>query len=112
MNLALETHRKAFDHQYCEDIGLAKVDVGDSAYNMLADLEAKLISSDRNELLKTIDPDLVHLQMPDTCSELSTYTVRMYLDPGDDTGVFHFVCRGVDDSLVYTDAVKLRTITV
>lgn len=113
MELVLETHRKPAPHLLSEDIGLTRVVIEEPVYKMLEAMEQSLTQSNDREVFKSIDPADLHLAMPCACEGIESCKVRMYLDREDSAGVFHIVGEGVaDHSLIYTDAVKVRMITV
>lgn len=112
MELVMETHSKTAPEASSDNIGLTKVVVEETVFKMLESMEQELIASSEKELFKAIDPNFMDLQLPMKNEELSDCRVRMYIDESDNTGLFHVVAhRQADNSLVYTDAVKLRTIT-
>ena len=113
MELALDTHSKPAPNKMSEDVGLTKFVVNEKVFKMLEEMEQKLIESDQDELFLALDPNTIELNMPCDWEDLTSCSIRMYIDKMDEnTSLFHIVGHDVEDnSLIYTDAVKLRTIT-
>ncbi len=113
VKLALETWHKSHRAQQSEDVGITRLDIGETQYRNLEKIELELKESQRKEAFVEVDGSEIDLQTPRQCGPLAECRIRVYLREDDESGHFHLVGRRArDDGLVYTNSVLVRAVAV